>query len=54
MVATALACLSVSTSAIVVGSLGALLAVVPILASPIRSLGRMSELENPPLAEAIA
>jgi MFS family permease len=39
---------------IVVGSLGGLLAVVPILASPIRSLGRMSELEDPPLAEAIA
>ena len=39
---------------IVVGSLGALLAVVPILASPIRSLGRMSELEDPPFAEAIA
>jgi MFS family permease len=39
---------------IVVGSLGALLAVIPILASPIRSLGRMSELEDRPLAEAIA
>ena len=39
---------------IVVGSLGALLAVVPILASPIRSLGRMSELDDRPLAEAIA
>jgi MFS family permease len=39
---------------IVVGSLGGLLAVVPILASPIRSVGRMSELEDAPLAEAIA
>jgi MFS family permease len=39
---------------IVVGSLGAILAVIPILASPIRSLGRMSELEDQlsPIASA--
>ncbi|MGH3071745.1 MAG: MFS transporter [Gaiellaceae bacterium] len=39
---------------IVVGSLGALLAVVPILASPIRSLGRMSEIadQSSPIASA--
>jgi MFS family permease len=38
----------------VVGSLGALLAVVPILLSPIRSLGHMSELEDqsPAIASA--
>ena len=30
----------------VVGSLGAILSIVPILASPIRSIGRMSELED--------
>jgi MFS family permease len=39
---------------IVVGSLGALLAVVPILASPIRSVGKMSDLEpqSRPIASA--
>ena len=39
---------------IVVGSLGALLSVIPILASPIRSVGRMSELElqSSPIASA--
>jgi MFS family permease len=38
----------------VVGSLGAILAVIPILASPIRSLGRMSEIEDQlsPIASA--
>jgi MFS family permease len=38
----------------VVGALGGTLAVVPILASPIRSLGRLSELEDQSLSPAIA
>ncbi len=38
---------------IVVGSLGALLSVIPILASPIRSVGKMSELDQfSPIASA--
>ena len=38
----------------VIGALGGLLAVVPLLLSPIRSVGRMSELEDqsPPIASA--
>ena len=39
---------------LVVGALGGVLAVVPILLSPVRSVGRMSELagQSPPIASA--